>query len=251
MKERINTIIVDDEIAFINTLEVMLKQHQEFQIVGNARGVAEAVSLINEKESDVVFLDVEMEDGTGFDVLRQVERTDFKVIFVTAFDHYAVEAFRFSAIDYLLKPVVSEDLSNALVKVKESFQKEKVGYQFNVLLENINNISNERKKIVLKEMDTHHVIRLDNIMYCEAEGSYTKFVISGGKTILVSRHLKEFENMMKGSGFFRTHRSHLANLNKIMKFEKGEGGLLHLEEGHIIPVSVRKKEKLSLMLSHL
>jgi two-component system LytT family response regulator len=251
VKEKINAIIVDDEIAFINTLKIILENYPEFRIIGQARSANEAVELIGNLEPDLIFLDVELGDGTGFDVLQRVERRDFKVIFVTAFDHYAVEAFRFSAIDYLLKPIVSADLDSALDKIKKSLSKDKIDYQFNVLLENIHNISNERKKIVLKELDTHHVVRLDNILYCVAEGSYTRFVILGGKTILVSRHLKEFERMMSGSGFFRTHRSHLANLNKIVKFEKGEGGILHIEENHKIPVSVRKKEKLSSLLSHL
>jgi two-component system LytT family response regulator len=250
-KEKIQTMIVDDEIAFIKTMHILLESHPDFKIIGVARGVEEAVEKINKIEPDVVFLDVEMEDGTGFDVLRRVDRKDFKVIFVTAFDHYAVEAFRFSAIDYLLKPVISEDLMIALEKVKGALENEKANYQFKVLLENIHSLSKERKKIVLKEMDVHHIVQLDNIIWCTADGSYTKFYLCGGDSILVSKHLKEFEDLLSPNGFFRVHRSHLVNLNKIKRFERSEGGILYMEEDHIVPVSVRKKDRLGAMLSHL
>jgi two-component system LytT family response regulator len=242
---------VDDEIAFIKTMKVMLASHPDFSIVNTARSVSEAVDVITTFEPDLVFLDVEMEDGTGFDVLRMMEHKDFKVIFVTAFDHYAVEAFRFSAVDYLLKPVISDDLSMALQKVKQSIENDKSTYQFKVLMDNINSLSNARKKIVLKEKDVHHVVELDRIISCSAEGSYTLFHLTKNESILVSRHLKEFEDILVSNGFFRVHRSHLVNLNKIKRYDRSEGGLLYLEEGHTIPVSVRKKESLRAILSHL
>lgn len=250
-REKIHTLIVDDEIAFIQTMRILMEAHPDFKISGTARSVEEAVNKINELEPDVVFLDVEMEDGTGFDVLRQLDRNDFKVVFVTAFDHYAVEAFRFSAIDYLLKPVISDDLMHALEKVKLSLENEKANYQFKVLLDNIHSLSKERKKIVLKEVDVHHVVQLDQIIWCTADGSYTKFFLKENKSILVSRHLKEFEDLLSPNGFFRVHRSHLVNLHKIERFERSEGGILFLEGGHSVPVSVRKKDRLSAMLAHL
>lgn len=249
--EKIHTMIVDDEIAFIKTMHILMESHPDFKIIGSARSVKEAVEKINKYEPDVVFLDVEMEDGTGFDVLKSIERKDFKVIFVTAFDHYAVEAFRFSAMDYLLKPIISEDLMMALEKVKSALENEKANYQFKVLLENIHSLSKERKKIVLKEMDVHHIVQLDQIIWCTAEGSYTQFFLAGGDSILVSKHLKEFEDLLSPNGFFRVHRSHLVNLNKIKRFERSEGGTLYMEEDHIVPVSVRKKDRLGAMLSHL
>ena len=250
-RSKLRTVIVDDEIAFIKTMEVMLQGHPDFSIAKSARSVAEAVKIISVSEPDLVFLDVEMEDGTGFDVLRQLDHRDFKVIFVTAFDHYAVEAFRFSAIDYLLKPVISDDLLAALQKAKLSIENDQNTYQFKVLLDNINSLSNARKKIVLKEKEVHHVIELDQIISCSAEGSYTLFHLTKNESILVSRHLKEFEEILVTNGFFRVHRSHLVNLNKIKRYDRSEGGLLYLEENHKIPVSVRKKESLRAILSHL
>ncbi len=247
----LRAVIIDDEMAFINTLEVMLACHTDFHIVGMARGVEEGLQLIEATEPHVVFLDVEMEDGTGFDLLNKISRIDFKVIFVTAFDHYAIEAFRFSAIDYLLKPIVSDDLAVALDKVRHALDHDKMEYQYNVLLDNIYKLSKEKRKIVLKEVDTHHIIQLDDILWCQAEGSYTRFFLEGEDPILVSRHLKEFEKMLNNSQFFRVHRSHLVNLNKIKKFEKSDGAILYLEGGYTVPVSVRKKDRLTSLLAHL
>ena len=251
MTNTIHTLIVDDEVAFLNTLEIMLRKFPQFEIVGKARSVNEAVEQIEQLQPHLLFLDVEMEDGTGFDVLRQIEHQQLKIIFVTAFNHYAVEAFKFSAVDYLLKPVVSDDLKNALTKVELAIKKDSNFQNFATLLENMHNKLPERKKIVLREWDTHHVIRLDQILWCTAEGSYTRFYLSGNKQILVSRNLKEFENMLGNNGFFRVHRSHLANLNKAIRFEKGESSLLHLEEDHQLQVSIRKRDQLAHMLAAL
>ena len=247
----IKTIIVDDELAFINTLKILMKPHDQINIIGEARSVADAHLLLDTLQPDLVFLDVEMEDGTGFDLLNKIKHRQFKVIFVTAFDHYAIQAFKVSAIDYLLKPVVSDDLSRAIEKTLTAIEQDKIAYQFSTLLENINQPIKEKRKLVLKEIDTHHIIQLDDILWCQAEGSYTKFFLSKGEPILVSRHLKEFEDILDDSIFFRAHRSHLVNLNKIKKFEKSDGSMLYLEGGYTLPVSIRKKEKLAAVLSYL
>jgi two-component system LytT family response regulator len=243
----IKTVIIDDEIAFINTLEIMLKHRSEFQIVGHARSVKEGLALINRVDPDLIFLDVKLGDGKGFDILRKLKGHKGNVIFVTAYDHYAVEAFRFSAIDYLLKPIDSEELYNALEKVKNNLANNQLQLKFNTLLENIG--QTEKKKIILKEIDVHHVVGVDQVLWCSAEGSYTRVFMKTGKYVIVSKNLKEFETLLLPYHFFRIHRSHLVNVNKIKRFEKSEGGMVHLEGGHQLPVSFRKKDKLSQILA--
>jgi len=246
----IRTLLIDDEKPFITSVKTLLSSVADVVVVGEARSVASGLVQIDELEPDLIFLDIEMEDGTGFDLLKQIDRRDFKVIFITAYDHYAVEAFRFSAIDYLLKPITSVDLYAALDKVREATGKEKINYQLSVLMENIHQLSKEKKKIVLRELDTLHVIQLDEILWCNADGSYSIFYLTGGRKIMVSQHLKEFEDLLSPNGFFRVHRAHLVNLNKVRKFTKSEGGTILLEENISLPVSVRKRERLAEMLAH-
>lgn len=249
---KIRTIVIDDESAFVGNLESILESREStVELVGDARSVEEGLAKIDELEPDLVFLDIQMEDGTGFDLLEKCDRKDFKVIFVTAYDQYAIEAFRFSAIDYLLKPVVSTDLWEAVDRAVVEIEKSKTGLQINVLMDNIHMLSKEKKKLVLRESDTLHVVRLEEILWCTADGSYTKFHLQDGLQIIVSQHLKEFEDILDKNGFFRAHRSYLVNVNKIRKFDKREGGIIYLDDGSTLPVSVRKKEKLLEILSQL
>ncbi len=248
----IRTLVVDDEAAFIGNLEsIVASQPNILQIVGSARSVKEGLQKIDELEPDLIFLDVQMGDGTGFDLLEQCERRDFKVIFVTAYDQYAIEAFRFSAVDYLLKPVVSTDFWEAVERAIDEIEKSRSELQLNVLMDNVHSLSKEKKKLVLREADVLHVVKLDDILWCMADSSYTHFHLISGEKIIVSQHLKEFEDMLDKNGFFRAHRSHLVNVNKITKFDKREGGIIHLEGDNTLPVSVRKKEKLLEILTKL
>ena len=251
MKANIRCIIVDDEQAFLNTLDIMIQEHEGFDIVGKARSVQEAIDLIEGVQPDIVFLDIELGDGTGFDVMKQTESYDYAVIFVTAFDQYAVDAFRFSAIDYLLKPISSKNLTDALSKGKKNIQRNDLGSRFQLLLENFESREKKQKKIVLKEMETHHVIQVDDIIWCAAEGSYTRIYIKNKKNIIVSKHLKEYESLLVPFGFVRVHRSHLVNLDKVLRYDKSEGGYLQMEDGLTVAVSVRRKEKLSELLRGL
>ena len=251
MDSSIKCIIVDDEQAFLNTLTIMIQEHDGFEIVGKARSVEEAVQLIADVQPDIVFLDIEMGDGTGFDVIRRTRSYDYLVIFVTAFDQYAVEAFRFSAVDYLLKPISSENLEDALAKCRKGIADNRLDSRFKILLQNFETREKKQKKIVLKEMETHHVIQVDDIILCVAEGSYTRIYIKNQKDIIVSKHLKEYESLLEPFGFVRVHRSHLINLDKVLRYDKSDGGVLQMEEGLTVAVSVRKKDKLSQMLKEL
>ena len=248
----IKTVIIDDEISFINTLSILLKKHPKFHIVGTARSVKEGVQLIKDIKPDLIFLDVQLGDGNGFDVLNAIDSRDrAEVVFVTAYDEYAVQAFRFSAVDYLLKPIISKDLHAALERVEYSITSKLSMDRFGILLANLKSNDASKKKIVLREADTHHIVNLDDIMWCMAEGSYTSFFLTDQRTIVVSKYLKEYEEILSSNGFFRIHRSYVVNLNKVLKLEKAEGGVLHLQGNHQLPVSTRKREKLSMRLDML
>lgn len=251
MKRLIESIIIDDESAFINTLNIMIKDHPEFKIIKTARSVKDGIELINKMQPDLVFLDIQLEDGLGFDVLKATSDLNYMVIFVTAFDYYAVEAFRFSAIDYLLKPISSDNLKEALGKVNWRIDNSSLKTKIELLLNNYKETDKHKKKIVLKELDTHHVLSVDDIICCSAEGSYTKFYIKNNIQIIVSKHLKEYEKLLEKYDFVRVHRSHLVNINKIHKYEKKDGGMLSLEEDIKVMVSVRKKDKISAILKEL
>jgi two-component system LytT family response regulator len=248
----IKTVIVDDEISFINTLEILLQKHPQFQLVGRARSASEAIEIIIETEPQLIFLDVQLGDGSGFDVLNAIgQNHNAEVVFVTAYDEYAVKAFRFSAVDYLLKPIIYQDLIAALERVEYSIKSKLSMDRFQVLLSNLKSPDKSKKKIVLREADTHHIVDMDDIMWCMAEGSYTSFYLTDKRIIVVSKNLKEYEDILGSNGFFRIHRSYVVNLNKVLKLEKAEGGVLHLQGNHQLPVSTRKREQLSLQLDKL
>ena len=252
MEKKISTLVIDDELAFIKNIENLVSlSESKIEIVGSARSMEEGLEKIEELEPELIFLDIQLGDGTGFDLLKKLKRKDFQIIFVTAFDQYAIEAFRFSAVDYLLKPVVSTDLWSAVDRASIEIEKTRDDIQIGVLLDNIDNLSKRRKKIVLREADMLHVVKLEEILWCTADGSYTHFNLVNGQKITVSKHLKEFEEILSNNGFFRAHRSYLINVNKITKFDKRDGGIIYLDGDISLPVSVRKKEQLFTLLADL
>jgi two-component system LytT family response regulator len=241
----VKTLLIDDESAFLDTFQTMLNSRpSNIEIVGTARGVEEGIEKITDLNPDLVFLDIQMEDGTGFDLLRQIGKPPFKFVFVTAYDQFAIDAFKFSATDYLLKPISSFDLWRTIEKINDLSLSVQPGDRLTVLLENLNHVAGDQKKLVLKEADAMHVVKIQSILWCSAEGSYTKFYLDDKRQIIVSHHLKEYETLLEKNGFFRVHRSHLVNLHRIERFDKKEGGVIYLEGGEVLPVSVRKKDAL-------
>jgi two-component system LytT family response regulator len=215
----------------------------QVQIVGEAESVASGYRIIRDKAPDLVLLDIKMEDGTGFDLLNQLKNIDFKVIFITAYEEYALEAFDFSAVDYLLKPVNPEKLANAIQHVEKLVQ-HTVNIQLEALQENLDPENRKNRKIVLRTHESIHLVRISDIMHCEADGGYTTFTTIEGEKIIVTRLLKEYDDMLSGHGFFRVHRSHLINLQHIKKFDRQDGGYVVLTGNIKVPVSSRSREKL-------
>lgn len=245
-------IVIDDEASARNILKKMLNLlDQNIEVVAEAASVAEAYKMIKKYEPDLVLLDIKLEDGTGFDLLKKFEEIPFRFIFTTAFEEYAIQAFRFSAIDYLLKPINPDELLEAIEKTKQEIEKDQSYLKMMALISNIENYSFENKKIILKTAETIHLVNVKEIVRCESTGNYTNIYLSDGKKHMVSKTLKEFDEMLTPYKFFRTHQSHLINLNYVEHFEKANGGVLILKNKENIPVSFRKKDLLFKVFENL
>lgn len=253
MTNSLRCLVVDDEMAFLKSIKSIIELSSEdfLEIVGEARSVREAVEKIEELEPDLIFLDIKLPDGTGFDVLQRIGSTDYQVIFITAYDQYALEAFKYSTVDYLLKPVASKDFWSAVTKAREHKISKDRELQISVLADNLVELNIERKKMVLREGENLHIVHINAILWCEAKGSYTEFNIEDEGRILVSHHLKDYEGLLLNAGFIRTHRSFLVNVSKVKRFDRSEGGSLYLIDGSQIPVSFRKKEQILKVIENI
>ncbi len=239
------TLIVEDEIQAISALKAEIKYHcPELEIIGEAKTVKEAIEKITVLKPALVFMDIQLTDGLAFDILDACKEQDFKLIFTTAYSEYAVKAIKISALDYLLKPIDPEELTESVKKAKELIApKEILQNQFAVLMQQLNSKAEPEHQIVLKDIDKTYFIKMNDILYCEAEGSYTKFYLTNAEPIFVSRNLRSYEELLAPAGFIRTHHSCLVNPTKIKVYDrKTDSGTLILEGGHTIPVSQRKKD---------
>ncbi|MCO5263777.1 MAG: LytTR family DNA-binding domain-containing protein [Lentimicrobium sp.] len=247
----LRTIIIDDEEHMQQSLEKLLQRYCPYvQVVARAGSVASGLACIREHRPDVVLLDIKMDDGTGFDLLKQAEPIDFKVIFITAYDQYAVEAFRYSALDYLLKPVIPGNLAEAIQKAEETRIKD-LELQLSALKNNMAADNQLNKKLVLKTQESIYIVVPDEILYCQADSNYSTFTLNDGRRITVSRTLREFEELLKQAGFFRVHKSFLINLSRIIRLDKSEGGALVMSNGDKIPVGASRKEELMELFNQL
>lgn len=237
-------LIIDNEGEVRTTIRAMIQSwNPALYRVEEADGVGSGLTAIQQLQPDIVLLDIEMNDGTGFDLLRQLPRPGFRLIFITAFDQYAIQAFRFSAIDYLLKPVDPLQLREALQKAVDMIDNRNLEKQLSVLLQQLSTRPGSAGQIVLKDVEKTYFIQVQDIIYCQAEGSYTRFYLVNNESVFVSRNLRSYEELLSPSGFIRTHHSCLVNPARIRVFDrKTDGGLLHLDGGHRVPVSQRKKD---------
>jgi two-component system LytT family response regulator len=230
-------IIVEDKEYIRTGLRNLLKlAESNIQILGECESVKEAVIVVKACKPDLIFLDINLTDGTAFDFLDQTENVDFKVIFITAYEEFALKALKIGAVDYLMKPVDIDDLKIALKKV-EVLPIEKQKLQIKTTKQVWNN---DESTLILSLHDSFQVIELKDLMYCESDKGYTSFFCSNDKKYLVSKTLKEFEEQLTQCHFFRCHQSFFVNLMFIDKYEKS--GLIHLKNGKTIPVSARKKD---------
>jgi len=214
----------------------------QVKIVGEASSVETGYSLINELKPEVVFLDIQMPDGSGFDLLKKFPSIDFKFIIITAYQEFAVKAFKFSAIDYLLKPMDPTDLINAVERLKETLHDEEINQKFQTFIENTQSSTGNPSKIILKTFDSVMVVETNRIVRCESQNNYTFFYFSDNTKLLVSKTLKEYEELLSSSGFLRTHQSHLVNLNFVKNYKRYPESHINLTDGTKIPVAIRKRE---------
>lgn len=247
----LRTLIIDDEAHMRDSLRRLLqKLSPEVMVVGDADSVADALKAINEIHPDLVLLDIQMGDGTGFDLLNSMPAIDFKIIFITAFDHYAVQAFRFSAVDYLLKPINPEMLVQAVERARQLIESHHK-LQMQALHENLKNIDHQHKKIILKTTENIFLLELRDIICCESDNNYTLVHSSDNSRILVSKTLKDYDELLSGCGFYRVHKSFLINLAHIRRFEKQDGGYIVLTNDLKIPVASRKRDEMLELLERM
>lgn len=238
---KIKAIIVDDEKHSRETLKNLLENFcKDVDVIAMVGNINDAVVHIPALQPDVVFLDIELQSGTGFDILSQLHDINFEVIFTTAFDQYAIKAVKFSSLDYLLKPIDLEELQQAIEKVKLVKNKQAYNNQLKNLLINIKQPNLLR--ICLSTIEGFEFVNTTDILYCEAEGSYTKFVLNTNRKLLVSKHLKEYENLLIESQFLRVHNSYLINLKEVKKYVKTEGGYIVMSNNDIVSISRNKRE---------
>lgn len=236
-------IIIDDEERSRNSIAGLLKFSQlDLNLVAEADSVATGVAAIIEHKPDLILLDINMPDGTGFNLLKKLGTINFKIIFITAYEEYAIKAFDFSAIDYLLKPVDPQKLFHAIEKAHDLVEQESVNLKLNALFANLENSSTTNKKLVLKTAENIYIVNTNDILRCESDGGYTQFSLVDGKKILVSKNLKDYEEMLNGYGFYRIHQSHMINIKYIDHYSKIEGGTVVMKDNSELPLARRKKE---------
>ena len=233
-------IIVEDEENVRAGFNKMLdKFFPDIQVVAEAGSVAEGKDVLSNNICDLLFLDINLPDGTGFDLVKNNKDQNFHIIFITAYDQYAVDAFKVSAADYLLKPISPDDLRSALDKIQSESEETRVTKR-SVLLDNAETSYSQKEKMILNDIDSLKIVEIQDILYCQADGSYTRFFFTDGNKIVVSSHLKEYDRLLDPYGFMRCHHSYLVNLDQVVSIHKSDSTVI-LSNEDSIPISFRKK----------
>ncbi len=243
-------LIIDDENR---TRDLITKMVNSFglniEAIAGAGSVEAGIAAIEEHKPELVILDIQMPDGTGFDVLKAVNNKNFEVIFVTAHEEFAIKAIKFSALDYILKPIDQDELKTAIERALVTIDMRKDDSQFDALQHNIH--PQQKKRLVLKTQESVHVVELDQIVRCESDRNYTSFYLNAGKKILVSKTLKEYETLLTGYNFLRVQQSHLINLDYVERYDKGNGGSVVMKDGSEVPLSQAKRDLFFKILENL
>jgi two-component system LytT family response regulator len=249
----ITAVLIDDDKHLREGLKALLQRYtNQIDIVGEAESVKSGVEILELLQPQVIFLDIHLSDGTGFDILEQLKgKTNAHIVFITAHEQYALKAFKFSALDFILKPVDPEELQNTIIKIKEVVGKSNSFEHIDLLLENIRKKVDNFKRIALSTSDGIHLFEVTDIIRCESKGNYTEFFIKNHKPVLISRTLKEYEEILSEHGFERIHQSHLINLSYLKSYIKSDGGYVIMADNTNIPLAQSKKEKLQELIKSL
>lgn len=245
----ITAVLIDDDENLRDGMKGLLALYApEIKIIGEAEDVQTGTAIIEALRPQVVFLDILLHDGTGFDILEKLAKRNGKttshIVFITAHEEYAIKAFRFSALDFLLKPVDPDELQKVIAKIKEVLEKKESYAHIDLLIENIRKKVDNYKRIALSTADGIHVFEVSDIIRCEGEDNYTTFYIKNNKPVIISRTLKEYEDLLGEYGFERIHQSHLINLAYLKSYIKKDGGYVVMADNANLPISQRKKERL-------
>lgn len=241
----IRAVLIDDEPKNNRILKLMLEEFcPDVTIEGQADNATAGVQLVQEVKPDLVFLDIEMPYGSGFDLLDQLKPIHFEVIFITAFNDYSLKAIKYSALDYLLKPVNIDELIAAVAKAAQKVAARNINERIEALLYNLQKPQQAVQKLALPSKEGYVFVLLSDIMRCESKGGYTTFYIKGMDKVLSSKSIKEYEPLLPDDIFFRIHNSHIVNLNCVKKYHRGRGGYLEMEDGTMIEVATRRKDEL-------
>jgi len=239
----IRTVVIEDEEHSRKMLMGMLRDScRAINVVGSADSVTTGLTTIAEQRPELVFLDIELQSETSFEILEKLPEINFELVFTTAFDHYALKAIKFCAIDYLLKPIDLNDLRIAVAKAEKRLNREYLNKNLEVLINNLKSGSQNNHRIALSTLEGLLFVNVRDIIYCESSGPYTKFIFKQAAIIVTSKHLKEYEDLLSGYDFFRIHKSYLVNLQEIRKYIRGEGGHLIMSNGANLSVSKQRKE---------
>jgi two-component system LytT family response regulator len=245
----IRTIIVEDEPYSREHLETLVGDFcNKVDLVGLADDVSSGFELIKKTDPDLVLLDIEMPDGTGFELLQKFPKVNFEIIFTTAFAEYAVQAFNYSAIHYLLKPIDTEELVAAIDKVEEEMQRKNIEDRINTLFHNLESQSGNKHRIVLTSGSNVFVVSTKEIVMCQAERNYTRVFLEDGRDILVAKTIKDYDAMLSGNGFSRVHRQYLINVSHVKSFDKSNGGEVFLTRDFKVPIAMRKKDLMTALM---
>lgn len=243
-------ILIDDMPQALQVLRADIEENApNIEIIGTANSVVSGVKLLMQQKPDILFLDIQLGDGTGFDILEILQDINFKIIFTTASDEYALRAFKFAAVDYLLKPIGIEALQSAIQRAQTQLHTSTAGLE--VLKDTFRKPNELPSRMCLHTQDKIEVVDIHNIIRCESSDNYTIFHFKTAKKLMVTRTLKTFEKQLKKHQFFRSHQSHLVNIQHIQSFVRTEGGYLLMQNGDQVPVSVRKRGPLMDLLGDL
>lgn len=246
----IRAILIDDESNSLEMMEWLLKTYcPQVKVEAMCDSGEKGIEAIRKLKPDVVFLDIEMPHMNGFDMLEQFDRLNFDVVFCTAYDQFAIKAFRYSAVNYLLKPIDPDDLKETIRRLEEK-RSSPAREQIELLIQNIRQSNRQSlQRIALTTGDGLFFAETKDIIYCQAESNYTNIVLTGGRKILVSKVLKEIDEILSGPDFYRIHNSYLINLNHIQKFVRGEGGYVIMDDGTSIGISRNRRQEFMEMFS--
>ncbi len=249
--ENIRAVVIDDEKNSRELISGIIKTNFPEIDIESGENVASGIEIINKFKPNIVFLDIDMPDGNGFDILKDIKEYNFKVIFITGHEEHAIKAIKFSALDYILKPIHTLELINSVKEAIKKIKQENEQVKIETLLSNLNQINNKPEKLILNTSDNTYIVDIKDIIRCESDNNYTTFSTVNSDKIVMSKTLKEYENILPEEIFIRIHRSHIININYISRIIKRASGYVMLKDNTEIPISPKKKDLLLKLIKGL